>query len=502
MKNIVILGQSNYNWLWLALAKRLKDEHKCKIHFICVNPQSVKYWKAQDTQGVVDTFVTTNHFFYEYDKPAGPLEDVSRIAAGYESKYKTYLVDVLQTDRHLGRGFFPAGIGHPKSRLSSKSDYKKSLSLFNKVVKFWEDYFDTKTPDLVIGIASGIIGKTCIVVAKAKGIQVRDLALSRYESYFYWAEDEYYFTPRIEEEYRKIQDPYKEVSEDELVSLRRLPEIEKYYNNFMQYRSFGVFLKRIAKQIKMEASRRVKGIVNMGNYMLSENIRYIWKVYRDINAMDRLKMSKTSDLQNIPYVFYPLHIEPETAMGLLSPEFNEQLALIELIAKNLPAGVFLVVKEHIGAIGRRPKEFYSTILEIPNVIMIPTYEYAIEVAKNARCVAAITSTVGLEAAILGVPVVSFGMHNSFNFLPHVKVIDSWMALRGVLAHMCNLPGNDAIETRKRNGIKFLAALKLASFDMNFSDHSSKSRPSATHREVEAVYSALTESLRKKEKAGV
>ena len=74
------------------------------------------------------------------------------------------------------------------------------------------------------------------------------------------------------------------------------------------------------------------------------------------------------DLEGKRFIFFPLSTEPES-LQMLSPEYFYQLAFITSIARDLPVGVYLVVKEHLAAVGRRPKDFYGQIMEFKNVIV-------------------------------------------------------------------------------------------------------------------------------------
>jgi hypothetical protein len=494
IKNVVIRPVAKYNWLWLPLAKRLKNENGAKIHFIC-SPQYVKSQKQQNIEGIADSFISINHFFTEYDNCDGSFGDIVSQARYYENKYNTLVVDILQTDRHLGRGFSAAGVGHPRSELSNKATYIKSLAIFNKIIKFWEEYFEKVKPDLIINVISGIIGKPCAVMAKTRGIPIRTLNSARYQSYFYWVTDEYYSAPAIEKNFKSITNYKESVATDEIRNIKRLPRSDKYYKEYLQYRSKGYLIKQVVDQVRRRISRKCRRIVTMGNSKLSEDIRYLWRMHKAMRYLDTLQTVSVDKLNALSFIFYPLHTEPELSLGTFSPEFNEQMALIELIAKNLPAGTFLVVKEHLGALGRRPREFYSTLKDIPNVLLIHPCEYAIEAAKTARAVTVITSTVGTEAAIFGIPVISFGIHNEFNFLPHVHVVESWRELRPLLHKLCaEEDGEEAKKRRREDGMRYLAALKASSVDLSWSDYISQKRQPATEKEVDVLYSSLMQGL--------
>ena len=373
----------------------------------------------------------------------------------------------------------------------------KSVHLFNAVVRFWEEYFDRVQTSLVIGNTSGILGKLCSVIARHRDIPMRALFLLYYQAYHAWCVDEYYSVPAMVSRYVALTDAEAKaiVSDAELDAMRRLPFTDAYYRTFARQASLPVILQKSVRQIEHAVRRRVRGIVTMGNYRLTEQLRSLARTRADLRQLAQFPLADVRDLERQSYVFFPLHVEPESSMGMMAPEMNEQLACIEFLAKNLPAGVRLVVKEHLAAVGRRPRDFYRTLLDIPNVVMLSPHAYALDVARGARAVAVITGTLGLEAAVLGVPVISFGLHNLYNFLPHVHVVQSWLDLRPLLQSLCE--GDDAgvVAQRKRDGRRFLAALKQSGFDFSWSDYASKQRAPATAREVEVCYRTLLDSLR-------
>lgn len=199
------------------------------------------------------------------------------------------------------------------------------------------------------------------------------------------------------------------------------------YDSCLSLRSRPVIIKRILLQTYWYFKKRNTG--RMGKYHLTEDIKYLIRIHWRLR-----NLHKTMPLTNIKgdFVLFPLHMEPELALGTFSPEFNDQRALILMVAKNLPAGVRLVVKEHIYAMGSRPGYFYKEIGAIPNVLFISPLVNALEIAKKSKAVVVITGTIGTESAMAGVPIISFGLHNKFNFLPNVHVVKSWLELRPLL----------------------------------------------------------------------
>jgi len=66
----------------------------------------------------------------------------------------------------------------------------------------------------------------------------------------------------------------------------------------------------------------------------------------------------------------------------------------------------------------RDPKFYREIQKIPNVRLIDPTIDSLDLMRDARVVTAVTSTIGLEAALMGKPVITFGSV-FYNVLPSV-----------------------------------------------------------------------------------
>lgn len=119
-----------------------------------------------------------------------------------------------------------------------------------------------------------------------------------------------------------------------------------------------------------------------------------------------------------PYVIFPLHYEPEASTLVRAPYYMNQSALVEDIAKSLPTGVVLYVKEHPVARGRRRPGYYEHLQSLFNVEVIAPWEDSWTLVKNAAAVAVITSTMGWESLLCGRPTIVFG-HAFYNSFPLV-----------------------------------------------------------------------------------
>ncbi|MBW2003579.1 MAG: hypothetical protein JRI72_03050 [Deltaproteobacteria bacterium] len=460
--NICIWCIAWLNFLWVPLANKIKEDLGVNIYGICSTKKDLNFFKSLDQEGSFENFVSTDHFIEEYTSDDFSSNDAVEIARENEKRYNFLYVDILQTDRHLGRGFVAGAPYFPRSELSKHATYLRSINVINKIILFWEKYFKDQKIKIMIGAPGGLIGKTACVIARGNGIAIRTIAWAKYLDFFYWATDEYLSFPGLKEKFRnteRIQD-----LQEIIIDLPK-GEIAARKKTLKRERFVFVF-KDALRQILIRNYQKIRHLEGPSKYFLSSELKFIFRTYFEFLNLRKIKLFKFEDLKNERYFFYPLHLEPEIALSVLSPEFNEQLALIEFMAKNLPANYKLAVKEHIYSIGRRPKEFYSIIAEIPNVLLVDYREHALTIMENCVAMVVISSTAGFEAAIKGIPVISFGKHNIFNFLDHVYSVESWIDLRNVILEICDKYNNrEASFLRKRAGLNFLNTMIDLSMDI-------------------------------------
>src|SRR5262249_48951677 len=108
------------------------------------------------------------------------------------------------------------------------------------------------------------------------------------------------------------------------------------------------------------------------------------------------------------YMLFPLHFQPESSTLVMAPYHLDQAPLVENLAKSLPIGHWLYVKEHPHSAGRRPVAFYRRLKKLFNVRLISPDVDSHALVRGAEAVATINSTMGLEAILYERPVISFG----------------------------------------------------------------------------------------------
>lgn len=148
------------------------------------------------------------------------------------------------------------------------------------------------------------------------------------------------------------------------------------------------------------------------------------------------------------FIYYPLHVPGDMALTLRSPQYLDQVALIDYLCRVAPIDQTIAVKEHpamIGALGAEPlmrlKERYDRFH------LIPPSTNNFEVIKAASAVVTVNSKSGAEAGLLGHKVIVLGdafYRNAPFSTPLNSVTDLGRALEEVLA------GHDSPPPMERN----------------------------------------------------
>lgn len=114
--------------------------------------------------------------------------------------------------------------------------------------------------------------------------------------------------------------------------------------------------------------------------------------------------------ENVPFVFYPFHAQNDAQITVRAPQFHmNQEYLIEQIARSLPCGYKLYVKEHPAEIGGVSYSCMKTLLKRnSNVKLISPYVHPHKLISSCRAVATINSTTGFESIVFGKPTIVFG----------------------------------------------------------------------------------------------
>ena len=141
--------------------------------------------------------------------------------------------------------------------------------------------------------------------------------------------------------------------------------------------------------------------------------------------LEHIRLSDRREDQ-LPSILFCLAFQPEESTSPRAGIFVEQKLAINAIARVLPTGWILRVREHPDQYGRRcprPAGYLREISKIANVAIVPIHEPSYRSLESARVVAASAGTMCLEAWVRGIPLLLFG-HMLLKIAPSVFFIES------------------------------------------------------------------------------
>lgn len=481
LKNIALVVSSQTRYLYIEIARRVKERHGGTLHLYCKSPEEVDYYRGFDKDSLFDSIVNMRVLYPALRETPPPEDELYAKARAYERRIGTTYNTLAVADRHLGRGYALGGFYHPRSHYSEDAGYDNLVHAYNTQFDFWDSEFRGKEITLLLNGT-----KEATVIARDLGIPVRSLFRSRHESYHYWTPNEYRDHPTLAAAYAAVGEP----SRPQVELTETYTDERQRRKRLMRNSRLSTVLRETAYTLLRHVYWKLKGYEKARGYLVGDVIKLHWRRRRAMRRMMDDSMTRLSDLSDREFVFFPLHTEPELAFGLISPEFFFQLAAISALSRDLPAGVTLAVKESITGVGRRPDNFYAQILEHKNVVMLHLLDHGHEVVRKAKAVATISGTAGFEAAVQGVPVISFGQHNNYGILPHVHVVSDF----GRLPDAVNaaLDDSDDVARRQRDGARFMDAIVSSSFDLGGYDYFNVN--DFSEQAIENAYAALVASF--------
>lgn len=123
----------------------------------------------------------------------------------------------------------------------------------------------------------------------------------------------------------------------------------------------------------------------------------------------RLKFRYTPLERLEAFVYFPLHVPGDMALTLRSPEYLDQLTLIEQVLRATPVGLDVAVKEHPAMIGACDGgRLIEMSRRYPHLKILPPTTNNYEVIKASSLVVSINSKSGVEALLLEKPVIVLG----------------------------------------------------------------------------------------------
>lgn len=413
---------------------------------------------------VIDTYESLKNFFeYQkliqfekiwnfYDHISQKKPDLDYLAT-IEKKYEVNIWSIAYTDRLFYNKFNPY----------YKFNYDEILSIIEQECRFFEEILTEIKPKYLLMNASTqhyqyLISKIC----SAMGISVLSLEVLRFGNRCMIANGTIYDLRDIT---KKHNHPLKQ---------RTMQEIR----SFLDSNRPGQFylIEKSHKKYKNSKLEKFKALLQFlfGNLEKSKQYKYYGRTKKNVltKGIARIHLLKKkyrasfiknnfSYILNQPFIYFPLHLEPERVLLMGAPYYSDQMSVISNIAKSLPVGYRLCVKEHpvMETLGWRPKAFYKEIMDLPNVVMIHPSLNTEEIIKKSSLVITIRGTTSLEATFYGKPSIVFKEDVGYSSVPSIHILQNIeglpLAIKSLLSKKVDpLELNTYIDYIEENSFEF------------------------------------------------
>ena len=396
-----------------GIAKSLSTNYPCELYAIVdAEPKQKKFFNSQKLIDFKKIWFYQDNVDLKFDKKI----DIPYLEE-FEKKYQINLWKIALSERY----FYKYNRFHKFKR-------DEILFLLEKECKFFEKILDEVNPNFLLGAPpalhyTDIFYKMC----KVRNIRILLLSLTTVG-----------YRATIYDENKKLEFKITEKKEP-FDSTITFEDLRNYLTKFD-------FVKQINKFILKSKPSRIEKYSSVLNFFLG-HIDSNYTNHFSKYGMTRLKVLFKTPLFSIKkirakiflakhsigtlnskdkFVYFPLHSEPENTLLVSAPYHSNQLEVITNIAKSLPIGYKLFVKEHpiMSLKGGRDISFYKNILDIPNVELIHSSIPRDKILKNCDLVITIGGTTGFEAALYNKPSIIM-IKTIYSSLPSVYTLKTF-----------------------------------------------------------------------------
>lgn len=144
------------------------------------------------------------------------------------------------------------------------------------------------------------------------------------------------------------------------------------------------------------------------------------------------------------FVYYPLHVPADMALTLRSPEYFDQLSLVDYLLRIVPRGFGVAIKEHPAQVGAMPIERIRALARrYDNLVVLPPSTNNYAVLERASAVVSVNSKAGGEALLVGRNVLVLGdaFYSGWNVVSRVNALRD---IAPVIESILDRPGPDRV----------------------------------------------------------
>lgn len=300
--------------------------------------------------------------------------------------------------------------------------------------------------DMVCDLDIAEIGRSILhLICKKKGIKYVTIEFSRYDdtllpTYTLGRKTDEYFVERYNSNNNaEIEQSY--IEKVKLFSNKDNIMAESYkLNNTAKKKSNSVVkdAKKLCKRILYLSSTvpnwyKNRNIPLLANPLKSMLFFILWFARERYLLGNKNKFFEDIRGRDEEYVYFPLHLIPESTTLNKSPFYPNELSVIEAVSKSLPVGWKLYVKEHGAMIGERPLSFYNKLKKLTNVklVRLDCYNDPKPWILKSKGVITLSGTSAFEASLCGKPSLMFG-NAYFEVLDNITKVKSFEELPSLI----------------------------------------------------------------------
>jgi len=337
----------------------------------------------------------------------------------------------------------------------------------------WEKIIEKYKPLFIISeTVTGLWNYILILICKSNGIKYLSVQTTKNTGRYYYSDDQYGRWKELEDKFIEIKQRGLTINEKLLAqqfvkNFREHPLVPPYMKqssalpNFKKYINLPRFIINLKKDL----------IQNW--YYSNHDYKLGYRIFDYVYTLIRVKRilaSKFFKIFEFPdfekdYVLFPVHFQPEATTDIWAPFYSDQLYTIKAIARSLPFGFYLYVKEHISVLGSKKIFFYKEIKKIPNVKLINPWSNISDLIKNSKAVAVITSTTGLESIFWNKPTIVFGnvFYNIYPFVHRINNINDFPEYLGKIL-------SEKIEEDNPDRLAFVYIYSMLGYESDIYDY--------------------------------
>jgi len=291
-------------------------------------------------------------------------------------------------------------------------------TILSSVVEFWEHIWKQDPPDAVVGEVACATEWIGWVMAREQGIPYFIPCPTPVANRFF-------FLDAPDGQWRTMSSTFLRLSKRDLSDEQTLAA-EKFIQSFRSEKTKPPFLQwaqhspllpefsRFARRF-MRIPFRIRTYLADGQFEIGSSYGTPpWQsLCEDVLRIVRHAVSEAAIFahrfeQYRPFVYFPLHVQPEFTTDVRAPFLTNQVALIENISQSVPVGYQVVVKEHPGMKGEREIGYYKHLMKLHNVRVLSPSIDSHDLIRAADAVLTITGSSAWEGILYEKPVIAFG----------------------------------------------------------------------------------------------